>query len=1838
MKFLIPTSWVLHFNSEFPNHKPKQFTGMHRACRYFFILFLATSIHTTVFSQDNCCGSGKGDRVKSMTLLYNGGTCALSDNGQGTNGDKWSCTGDANADPQVYIVVNDQNGTGTGGTLYFSGVVNLNQSFTAAAATEVKNPVYVHIFNQQGGSQLQLVSFQTHCSVPLAAGDRFGAVTVKDITFKNGYFCQPADPCATFQPSIRGNAYTCTDNIQPSTIRVTGGTSWLWSTGATTSAITVTPLVKKDYTVTVTNADLCQVVLSHTIDIIACEGKQCFSGNNVGATVSWKIILDDDPSLSRVNIRVTYSKNFVDNTYGTTAISWPNGHTFNNLVGSDKLQLALFDALNTKKMELIVDYISASASAPSGYACLGVTGGEGSMLLGNASDVLYTSTSLDRNLNDFGYVLTTNSPATDQMYTPNPIYPLWIYDVWYEVDVRLSVFGNGGFGKANFLNIHASPSKTGNNTEPVSEINCCLLTAIIQGDSLLCQGKETMLTASYTEKTTIGLSAEIDAYIAQGSPSSNYGNCNRLYSGSTSSNSNRSLLKFNLTSIPTNAIIEGATLLLTRVGGSNTSSTNISVHKITADWTEGSGSCSGNTGPASWNQRTSGTAWASSGGDFTATADAITAVAGNATYKWALKDLIQKWVNGSSPNYGMLLKMQTEGVANEKYFASSEYNTAGLRPQLEITYSIPGTTGITYAWSTGEQSQSIKPIVQNTTTYTVTVTDNTGCKTTTAKVVTVLPNPAAQAGPDVLTCYPESAFLIATANGGTLPYQFKWDNPLSLGPIKTVNPIATTTYYVTVTDSNGCTDTDDVLVTVAQKPTASATNDGPLSCAKTTALATAFPASGVSYLWNTAATTRSISIYTAGTYTVTVTDILSGCTSTAQTAVTGDLTKPELTILSDGPLTCTKNSLTMTATVTGGNPPYVFAWNNGLGSGQVKFVVPTQNTTYQVTVTDSKGCQAIASLFVSVFNNPIAATVNDGPITCFKNNVTVTASPSSGVSYLWNTGATSRSIQVNTAGTYTVTVTDSNSGCTSSSSSSVTGHPGKPVSLLVEDGPITCLKTLATLTASATGGNPPYQFSWSNNLGTGNQKVVSPAQSTTYSVTVTDVVGCTDTKSVLVTVTGKPIVSALNDGPLSCAKTSVTLTALPASGVTYLWNTGATARNVVVQTAGTYSVTVTDVSTLCTNVATTTVSGNTQSLQASISIEGWPDCLENTAILTASALGGNAPYQYQWDNNLGSGSVKEVSPTLPTTYSVTVTDLLSCSGTASVTLIPQGKAKVGDFVWEDKNYNGCQDTDEPGISGVKVSLYDAASNALIADTYTSASGYYEFEVCASTYYIVFGNYTGFYRTADRACGSSTLASGRISQSEMVSMTDEAKDSDADKLTGKTAVFTLQPGEFNRTIDAGFFRCIFTEFMVWYDINKNDIWNTNENGINGLEVRIWKKIQGQWYVWDTAKTGAKPNSPSGDGYCRFCAPDGEYYIEVLLPPLGLVKVRANVGNDENTDSDLTGANGPGTTDVFLIVPGTDIPVLKAGFYPMASAGNKVWMDENHNGTQDASEQAVSGVLVEAFDAQNGSKLGHALTNEQGEYTLDYLEKKDAYLRFYPPAGYIATTPHASEDHTDSDVDHSFGLNTTKSIAMVPGQYNQNIDMGIALGFLPVEWVEVSAKNKGTYHEIFWTTSNEINVSHYGVERRWGDESNFSLLEGMLDSKGNRSAHQTYVYKDNNVSREGVYTYRVKQVDLDGSFQYSQWVYVLRNAAHQISVFPNPALSETVISVSLENDSDTDIQLLDALGKKMMTVQAPAKVIAGTYHYTVPLQSLPEGLYTVRVNISGEYTYIKVVHVE
>ena len=533
-----------------------------------------------------------------------------------------------------------------------------------------------------------------------------------------------------------------------------------------------------------------------------------------------------------------------------------------------------------------------------------------------------------------------------------------------------------------------------------------------------------------------------------------------------------------------------------------------------------------------------------------------------------------------------------------------------------------------------------------------------------------------------------------------------------------------------------------------------------------------------------------------------------------------------------------------------------------------------------------------------------------------------------------------------------------------------------------------------------------------------------------------------------------------------------------------------------------------------------------------------------------------------------------------------------------------GNASVGSFVWHDINGDGQQSPGEPGIPGVHVVLYDPLSN-VVAQTSTGVNGQYLFtDVLPGDYYIRFNPPSNFELT-------------------FINIGDDNLDSDAGTFNGPatTNIFTLLPGENNNSIDAGLYKCVPIGDLVWYDSNKNDIFNITENGINGLRVNLWRNNFGVWQVWDYEYTGPKPGSPSDDGYFNFCAPPGTYFVEVIMPPLGLVRARADIGNNEEVDSDI---NADGRTNNFSVTSGQSKNDLGAGFYPMAVAGNLVWRDDNLNGIQDVGEAKVQGVVVEAIELGTGNVVSAAITDSDGIYTLDYLEKQIYYLKFTPPAEYTATIPGAASDNLDSDVDHSFGINTTRAFSMEPSSENYNIDMGVAFGILPVEWLNIQAKKNDLGNLIKWTVAKEWNVSHYVIERKISENQQFIELADKIFVKNNTLGQSEYIYNDLDKLPVGTCYYRVKQVDFDGKFSYSEIVYIKESSSLSINLYPNPAKSLTNLEILQDKDALIEVDLLDANGKFVKRLLAEYEIKKGENLIPINLQEFPKGLYMIRIS--------------
>jgi hypothetical protein len=149
------------------------------------------------------------------------------------------------------------------------------------------------------------------------------------------------------------------------------------------------------------------------------------------------------------------------------------GHTFRDLVGSDHAEMQILDSNGEVVVQFKLDYLSASDAATSGFESLGVSGGEGKLIVGDEAMILASATSMDRNLEACGLSsFLEDSPATDAAYTPNPDASEWDFRVTYEVWISADAFGTADFGSALIELVHASPSKLAGDSVDVTPAPC----------------------------------------------------------------------------------------------------------------------------------------------------------------------------------------------------------------------------------------------------------------------------------------------------------------------------------------------------------------------------------------------------------------------------------------------------------------------------------------------------------------------------------------------------------------------------------------------------------------------------------------------------------------------------------------------------------------------------------------------------------------------------------------------------------------------------------------------------------------------------------------------------------------------------------------------------------------------------------------------------------------------------------------------------------------------------------------------------------------------------------------------------------------------------------------------------------------------------------------------------------------------------------------------------------------------------------------------------------------------------------------------------------------------
>ena len=976
-----------------------------------------------------------------------------------------------------------------------------------------------------------------------------------------------------------------------------------------------------------------------------------------------------------------------------------------------------------------------------------------------------------------------------------------------------------------------------------------------------------------------------------------------------------------------------------------------------------------------------------------------------------------------------------------------------------------GTPGYTYAYTgpNGFSSTQQNPTISQNGTYTLIVTDQNGC---TDDVNIIIFNeflPTAISASSAL-CSGESTVLTASG-GGT----YAWSSNAGGGSSNqtTVTPSSTTTYTVTVTSTNGCVATATVQVVVYAKPVV--TNIATVqntSCNNTsntgsiTVTATGQSGLTMQYRINGGAW-QSSNIFNNlgnGTYNVEVSYVERACYSNPASATISS--QSGLSVLAENDKTvCPSTNFTLSATATGGTTPYTYGWTGGLIGTPATASGITNTQTYVVTVTDNKGCTATDNVVVSVHPLPIASIAIDGQLTCAKTTSQLTASPGTGVNYLWNiSNQTTRTINVSTPGTYTVTVTSTTTGCASSTSFTVTQDITKPNVNAGSDKILTCTVTSIALNGSSTTSGATFAWVASNGgniVSGGNTATPTVNAAGTYTLTVTNPTnGCTETDVATVTLNNTPPANVTADnvgGPLTCIDNSVTISAYPdISTYTYAWSGPAgytsTTRVNNVSVDGNYTVTVTNSVNGCTSTANTTV---TKNVTIPTAYAGGDRTICNGTNTTLTATGNGV---YLWSNNMTTASIT-VNPTITTTYTVTVTGTNGCTNTsqAVVTVTPlpasglTGPTEVcmdeygvfsaspvvsgATYTWTfDGGTSFDGDANDPTESVKWASSY--------ANTTRTVTLVVTKDNCTSTYTKAVLVKQGAYLNTQAlypVCQGGTVQIGpNPNDPAQVTPGSSFQWTPNLFLNNNTVARPLStpPFDIQYTLTATVNGCA-TSMQITVDVNVN----LNPIADAGADKVIC--------LTESTTIGGTPTATP--------PPTGGATISGVLwtvPPSSTITSTLNnplVSPTLNTQYRVVVVASNGCTD-------TDF--VNVTVNPKQKIGNYTWIDSNKDGCQTSGEVGLNGVTVSLYTAA-GTLVTTATTSNNptnglaGYYQFEVCPG-NYYVNFGQPTGYIFTGKNIC-----GDVPSNSDANTTNGnvdpFTIVSGQDNFTIDAGfIAVG--------------------------------------------------------------------------------------------------------------------------------------------------------------------------------------------
>lgn len=511
---------------------------------------------------------------------------------------------------------------------------------------------------------------------------------------------------------------------------------------------------------------------------------------------------------------------------------------------------------------------------------------------------------------------------------------------------------------------------------------------------------------------------------------------------------------------------------------------------------------------------------------------------------------------------GLFLGLSEKATAQDSCGVYLWQDTSAI-PDLILHAYAYGTPPFTYSWDNGETTPSIE--VVDTFSYCVTITDALGCVAS-GCIVPVVDNPSNCWAGIIEDSTPAGGALIALT-GGTGPFQYFWSTG---DTTSTIYPDSSGYFCLYVIDATGCVSVESCIYYQVNNPVDSCDVYLDVQVNQNGGVFLIAIASGspdFNYHWSTGETSQEILVFSEGTYCVTVVDE-NGCMSEACYYYSG--TNPVDSCVASIVALGTGTGETLCAYSTGPGP-YTYNWSTGETTFLITVSLPGN---YCVTVVDANGCAASTCYYFDGTNPVDSCSVFIEGDSLGINNGIIWAAPT-GVapfSYLWSTGETTQSIQVQVAGEYCVMVVDA-VGCETAYCTYAYPFQGVDSCYVTIEAFLDSLPNGSIFLFANTSGNSGYSVLWST--GETSSWILADTIDT-YCVTVTYDSGCVATDCYFFDGTGNCSVYIYED---TTNTNSILIADTPANGpapFTYLWSNGDTSQVISVNTPGTYCVTLTD--------------------------------------------------------------------------------------------------------------------------------------------------------------------------------------------------------------------------------------------------------------------------------------------------------------------------------------------------------------------------------------------------------------------------------------------------------------------------------------------------------------------------------------------------------------------------------------------------------------------------------------------------------------------------------------